>query len=71
LAGGGDKVTDWCCHREDSKYWNRWKEVDVQRCVRIMTAARFKGIFALEYEEGPWDGVEGSRYLLKEVLAAL
>jgi len=54
-----------------AKYWNRWKEVDVQRCVRIMTAARFKGIFALEYEEGPWDGVEGSRYLLKEVLAAL
>jgi len=54
-----------------AKYWNRWKEVDVQRCVRIMTAARFKGIFALEYEEGPWDGVEGSRYLLKEVLAGL
>jgi sugar phosphate isomerase/epimerase len=54
-----------------AKYWNRWKEVDVQRCVRIMTNARFKGIFALEYEDGPWDGVEGARYLLKEVLAAL
>ncbi len=54
-----------------AKYWNRWKEVDVQRCVRIMTAAGFKGIFALEYEDGPWDGVEGARYLLKEVLAAL
>lgn len=54
-----------------AKYWNRWKEVDVQRCVRIMTNAKFKGIFALEYEEGPWDGVEGSRYLLKEILAAL
>jgi sugar phosphate isomerase/epimerase len=54
-----------------AKYWNRWKEVDVQRCVRIMTNAKFKGIFALEYEEGPWDGVEGARYLLKEVLAAL
>jgi len=46
-------------------------KAESQRCVRIMTAARFKGIFALEYEEGPWDGVEGSRYLLKEVLAAL
>jgi hypothetical protein len=54
-----------------AKYWNRWKEVDVQRCVRIMTNAKFKGIFALEYEEGPWDGVGGARYLLKEVLAAL
>lgn len=54
-----------------AKYWNRWKEVDVQRCVRIMTNAKFKGIFALEYEDGPWDGVEGARYLLKEVMAAL
>jgi sugar phosphate isomerase/epimerase len=54
-----------------AKYWDRWSQVDVQRCVRIMTNAKFKGIFALEYEEGPWDGVEGSRYLLKEVLAAL
>ena len=54
-----------------AKYWSRWKEVDVQRCVRIMTNAKFQGIFALEYEEGPWDGVEGSRYLMKEVLAAL
>lgn len=53
------------------KYWNRWQDVDVQRCVRIMTQHRFKGIFALEYEEGPWDGVEGARYLLKETLAAL
>ena len=54
-----------------AKYWNRWKEVDLQRCVRIMTAGGFRGIFALEYEDGPWDGVEGARYLLKEVLAAL
>jgi sugar phosphate isomerase/epimerase len=54
-----------------AKYWSRWKEVDVQRCVRIMTNAKFQGIFALEYEEGPWDGVDGARYLLKEVLAAL
>lgn len=54
-----------------AKYWNRWKEVDVQRCVRIMTNAKFQGIYALEYEDGPWDGVEGARYLLKEVMAAL
>jgi sugar phosphate isomerase/epimerase len=54
-----------------AKYWDRWSENDVQRSVRIMNNAKFKGIFALEYEAGPWDGVEGSRYLMKEVLAAL
>jgi sugar phosphate isomerase/epimerase len=54
-----------------AKYWNRWKENDVRRSVRIMTEARFEGTFALEYEDGPWDGVEGAKYLYKEVLAAL
>jgi sugar phosphate isomerase/epimerase len=54
-----------------AKYWNRWKDPDVQRCVKIMTAAGYMGIFALEYEDGPWDGVEGAKYLYKEVLAAL
>jgi len=27
--------------------------------------------YALEYEDGPWDGIEGSKYLFKEVMAAL
>jgi sugar phosphate isomerase/epimerase len=54
-----------------AKYWNRWKNPDVQRNVRIMKEANYQGIFALEYEEGPWDGVEGAKYLYKEVLAAL
>lgn len=54
-----------------AKYWNRWKDPDVQRCVRIMTSAKYEGVFALEYEDGPWDGVEGAKYLYKEVLAAL
>jgi sugar phosphate isomerase/epimerase len=54
-----------------AKYWNRWKDNDVKRSVRIMTDAGFEGTFALEYEDGPWDGVEGSKYLYKEVLAAL
>lgn len=54
-----------------AKFWNRWKEVDIARCVRIMEASGFKGKYALEYEDGPWDGVEGSLYLMKEVLAAL
>ena len=54
-----------------AKYWNRWQHVDVQRCVRVLTNGGFKGVFALEYEDGPWDGLEGAKYLMKEVLAAL
>jgi sugar phosphate isomerase/epimerase len=54
-----------------AKYWNRWKNPDVQRNVRIMLNANYTGIFALEYEEGPWDGVEGAEYLYREVMAAL
>jgi sugar phosphate isomerase/epimerase len=55
-----------------AKYWDRWgTKNDVQRSVRIMLAAGFKGTFALEYEEGPLNGVEGAKYLYKEVLAAL
>jgi sugar phosphate isomerase/epimerase len=54
-----------------AKYWNRWKDNDIARSVRIMIDGGFKGIFALEYEDGPWDGVEGAKYLYKEVLKAL
>jgi sugar phosphate isomerase/epimerase len=54
-----------------AKYWNRWKDNDVRRSVKIMTDAGYQGTFALEYEDGPWDGIEGSKYLYKEVLAAL
>ena len=55
-----------------AKYWDRWGERnDVQRGVRIMLAGGFKGTFALEYEAGPLNGIEGAKYLYKEVLAAL
>ena len=54
-----------------AKYWNRWKDNDVRRSVKIMMDAGYTGTFALEYEDGPWDGIEGSKYLYKEVLAAL
>jgi sugar phosphate isomerase/epimerase len=55
-----------------AKYWDRWGDKnDVQRSTRIMLAAGFKGTFALEYEEGPLNGIEGAKYLYKEVLAAL
>jgi sugar phosphate isomerase/epimerase len=54
-----------------AKYWNRWKNPDVQRNVRIMLNNGYTGIFALEYEDGPWDGLEGAKYLYREVMAAL
>jgi sugar phosphate isomerase/epimerase len=54
-----------------AKYWDRWKNPDVQRNVRIMLNHGYTGIFALEYEDGPWDGVEGAKYLYREVMAAL
>ena len=54
-----------------AKTWDRWESVDVARCVKVMTDGGFKGKFALEYEDGPWDGVEGAQRLFKEVLAAL
>jgi Xylose isomerase-like TIM barrel len=54
-----------------AKYWDRWKDPDVQRNVRIMLNANYIGVFALEYEDGPWDGVEGAKYLYREVMAAL
>jgi len=55
-----------------AKYWDRWgSNNDIQRSTRIMIAAGFKGTFALEYESGPWDGVEGAQYVFKEVMAGL
>jgi sugar phosphate isomerase/epimerase len=55
-----------------AKYWDRWgARNDVQRSTRIMLAAGFTGTFALEYETGPLNGIEGAKYLFKEVMAAL
>jgi hypothetical protein len=56
------------CH---AKFWDRWEEIDVQRNVRIMLNNGFNGVFALEYEAGPWNGIEGAQHLYEEVLAAL
>jgi sugar phosphate isomerase/epimerase len=53
-----------------AKRWTRFPDVDIARCVRIMTAAGYHGYFAAEYEE-QGDGVLGSQRLLEEVLAAL
>jgi sugar phosphate isomerase/epimerase len=55
-----------------AKYWDRWGDInDLRRSTRIMLDGGFEGTFALEYEQGPLNGVEGAKYLYKEVLAAL
>jgi len=54
-----------------AKFWDRWGHPDVQRNVRIMLNNNYIGVFALEYEDGPWDGIEGAKYLYGEVMAAL
>jgi len=72
LVSGLKALAPYAHTNVHAKYWDRWgTKNDVQRSVRIMLAAGFKGTFALEYEEGPLNGVEGARYLYKEVLAAL
>jgi Xylose isomerase-like TIM barrel len=54
-----------------AKFWDHFNQPDVQRNVRIMLNNNFTGVFALEYEDGPWDGVEGAKHLFQEVLAAM
>jgi sugar phosphate isomerase/epimerase len=72
LFHGLKALAPYSHHNVHAKYWDRWGDRnDVQRSVRIMLAGGFKGTFALEYEEGPLNGVEGAKYLYKEVLAAL
>ena len=53
-----------------AKRWTRFPDVDIARCVRIMTNAGYRGYFAAEYEE-QGDGVLGSKQIMEEVLAAL
>jgi sugar phosphate isomerase/epimerase len=72
LYNGLKAIAPYAHTNVHAKYWSRWKDNnDVRRSVKIMLDAKFEGTFALEYEEGPWDGVEGAKYLYKEVLAAL
>jgi sugar phosphate isomerase/epimerase len=72
LVHGLKAVAPYAHTNVHAKYWDRWGDKnDVQRSTRIMLAAGFKGTFALEYEAGPLNGIEGAQYLYKEVLAAL
>jgi sugar phosphate isomerase/epimerase len=72
LFNGLKALAPYATATAQAKYWDRWGDRnDVQRSVRILLAGGFKGVFSLEYEAGPLNGVEGSKYLYKEVLAAL
>jgi sugar phosphate isomerase/epimerase len=72
LVSGLKALAPYSSSNVHAKYWDRWGDKnDVQRGVRIMLAGGFTGTFALEYEAGPLNGVEGAKYLYKEVLAAL
>jgi sugar phosphate isomerase/epimerase len=72
LFSGVKALAPYTSSNVHAKYWDRWGDAnDVQRSVGIMMAAGFKGTFALEYEAGPLNGVDGAKYLYREVLAAL
>jgi sugar phosphate isomerase/epimerase len=76
LFHGLEAVMPYTHTHVHAKYWDRWKTPekdwnDVARCVSILNAHRYKGTICLEYEHGPVDGVEGSKLLMKDVLAAL
>jgi hypothetical protein len=72
LVSGLEAVAPYSRSNVHAKYWDRWGDAnDVQGGVHIMLDAGFDGTFALEYEAGPLNGVEGARYLYDEVLAAL
>jgi sugar phosphate isomerase/epimerase len=72
LVNGLKALAPYASSNVHAKFWDRWGDRNnVQRSVRIMLAAGFRGTFALEYEQGPLDGLEGAKYLYREVLAAL
>jgi len=76
LFHGLEAVMPYTHTHVHAKYWDRWATPekdwnDVTRNVRILNAHRFQGTICLEYEHGPVDGVEGSKILMKDVLAAL
>ena len=72
LFNGLKALAPYTSSNVHAKYWDRWGDKnDVQRSVRIMLESGFNGTFALEYEAGPLNGIEGAKYLYKEVLAAL
>ncbi len=54
-----------------AKYWDRWENLDLERCVKILNKHNFQGKISLEYEQGPWNGIEGTKKMAEAVAAAL
>ena len=54
-----------------AKIWDRWENLDIERCVKIINKHNFQGKISLEYESGPWNGIEGTRKLAEAVTGAL
>jgi len=54
-----------------AKYWDRWENLDIGRCVNILNKHNFQGKISLEYETGPWNGIKGTRKLAEAVTAVL
>jgi sugar phosphate isomerase/epimerase len=72
LFNGVKALAPYAHSNVHAKYWDRWGDKnDVQRSARIMLASGFRGTFALEYEVGPWDQVEGCKHIFSEVMTAL
>ena len=66
LVSGLKAVAPYAHTNVHAKYWDRWGDHnDVQRSTKIMLAAGFKGTFALEYEAGPLNGIEGAQVPLQ------
>jgi hypothetical protein len=55
------------CH---AKRWTRFPDVDINRCVRVLNDAEYKGYISFEYEAGG-DPVEGTLKLMNDVVEAL
>ena len=54
LVNGLKALAPYASSNVHAKFWDRWGDRNnVQRSVRIMLAAGFRGTFALEYEQGP------------------
>jgi hypothetical protein len=55
------------CH---AKRWTRFPDVDINRCVKVLNDAKYKGYISVEYEAGG-DPVAGTLKLMEDVVAAL
>ena len=72
LFNGLKALAPYTSATSQAKYWDRWGDRnDVQRSVRICWPAASRASSRSSMKRDPLNGVEGSKYLYKEVLAAL